>query len=180
MNKYLILDRDGVINVDYGYVYKPTDLTYVDGIFDLITHFSGKGYRIWIATNQSGIGRGYYSKTDFHKCMQIICNDIFKVSGTTIDGYSFCPHFTPSDGNCDCRKPLTGMIDHANINIDPRSSIMIGDKLTDYDFSQNLGLSVHYNVGKPLLEFKNGNIATSLVNVKTLQDVISHLNKLFI
>ncbi|HIP50968.1 MAG TPA: HAD-IIIA family hydrolase, partial [Campylobacterales bacterium] len=67
MNKALFLDRDGVINIDHGYVYKIEKFEFTEGIFDLLRLFLAKGYLLFIVTNQSGIGRDYYSEEDFQK-----------------------------------------------------------------------------------------------------------------
>ena len=69
MRKVLFLDRDGVINVDKGYVYKIEDIEFVDGIFDLCKAYQEKDYEIIIITNQAGIARGYYTEEDFIKLM---------------------------------------------------------------------------------------------------------------
>ena len=65
MKKALFLDRDGVINIDHGYVYRPEDFQFIDGIFELSRAAILKGYIICVITNQAGIGRGYYSVADF-------------------------------------------------------------------------------------------------------------------
>ena len=71
-NKALFLDRDGVVNEDFGYVHKKEQLKYVEGIFNLCLKASKLDYKIIIVTNQAGIGRGYYSEDDFKKFMEII------------------------------------------------------------------------------------------------------------
>ena len=64
-SKAIFLDRDGVINIDAGYVYRISDFIFIEGIFDLLRAASAKGYLVFIVTNQAGIGRGYYSEADF-------------------------------------------------------------------------------------------------------------------
>jgi len=63
--KALFLDRDGVINEDAGYVYEIKDFKFIDGIFDALREFSDAGYKLFVVTNQSGIGRGYYTQEQF-------------------------------------------------------------------------------------------------------------------
>ena len=78
-NKILFLDRDGVINFDKGYLYKYEDLEYIPGIFDLCLYLTKKlKFKIIIITNQSGIGRGFYSEEKFHRLMKKIINDFKK------------------------------------------------------------------------------------------------------
>ena len=67
--KVLFLDRDGVINFDYGYVHKAKDFVFIDGIFDLVRRANRRGYLVVVITNQAGIGRGYYSLSDF----EVLC-----------------------------------------------------------------------------------------------------------
>jgi D-glycero-D-manno-heptose 1,7-bisphosphate phosphatase len=107
MNKALFLDRDGVINVDVGYAHSPEQITFVSGIFDVCRTAVAQGYQLIIITNQSGIGRGYYSEEQFHVLMQWMSKE-FEKEGCPLTAYYYCPH-TPADG-CDCRKPKAGMI----------------------------------------------------------------------
>lgn len=62
----LFLDRDGVINIDHAYVYRPEDFHFIDGIFELVAAANRLGYLVVVVTNQAGIGRGYHTEADFH------------------------------------------------------------------------------------------------------------------
>ncbi len=125
--KGLFLDRDGVINEDYGYVYRIKDFKFKDGIFELLKLF--KNYEIFIVTNQSGIARGFYDEEDFYKLMGWVKNE-FKKRGIDILDVAFCPHHPDFTGVCSCRKPEPKMIlDLAKKHqINLSNSIMIGDK----------------------------------------------------
>ena len=79
----LFLDRDGVINVDHGYVFKPENFEFIDGIFDLCRKARECRYRIFVVTNQAGIGRGLYSEQDFHTLTTWMCA-IFIAHGAPI------------------------------------------------------------------------------------------------
>ncbi len=76
--KALFLDRDGVINIDYGYVYKKENFHFVDGIFEFVKYFYDLEFLIFIITNQSGIARGYYSKKDFYNITQFMKEEFLK------------------------------------------------------------------------------------------------------
>ncbi len=137
MKKVLFLDRDGVVNIDHGYVYKPQEFEFVAGVFDACKKFTDDGYEIVVVTNQSGIGRGYYSEQDFNN-LTAWMKDEFKRHGVPILAVYFCPHHpTKAQASylqeCDCRKPAPGMLLQAitEHDIDPKKSIMVGDKLGD-------------------------------------------------
>ncbi|MCH8544060.1 MAG: D-glycero-beta-D-manno-heptose 1,7-bisphosphate 7-phosphatase [Alcanivorax sp.] len=129
--KAAFLDRDGVINVDHGYVHRPEDFTFIDGVFEGCRHLQSLGYRLIVVTNQSGIARGYFTEADFHA----LCDWMrarFQEQGVTLDGIYFCPHH-PDYMACDCRKPAPGMLLQAirEHGIDPARSLMLGDKAAD-------------------------------------------------
>jgi len=134
--KALFLDRDGIINIDYGYVSKIEDFHFTEGIFDLLHLFLNQGYLLFIVTNQSGINRHYYTQNDFDTLTQWML-DTFKKNNIPIQKVSYCPH-SPED-NCSCRKPNTGMIDDIlkQYTIELSSSWLIGDKQSDIDLAIN-------------------------------------------
>jgi len=138
--KALFLDRDGVINIDHGYVSTIDDFEFTDGIFEFIKLFIDKGYRIFIITNQSGIGRGYYTQRDFDILTNFMLDE-FRARGIAIDGVYHCPH-APEE-MCRCRKPSIGMVEKALLDypdIDLENSIMVGDKQSDMDFAINANI----------------------------------------
>ena len=89
--KALFLDRDGVINVNYGYVHKVKDFDFVNGIFDLTRAALAKNYIICVVTNQAGIGRGYYSEKDFHALTDWMCAR-FRSEGVLISKGYYLPY----------------------------------------------------------------------------------------
>ncbi|WOE69550.1 D-glycero-beta-D-manno-heptose 1,7-bisphosphate 7-phosphatase [Hydrogenimonas thermophila] len=145
MKKALFLDRDGVINIDHGYVGKIEDFEFVDGILDFIKSAQKKGYLPIIVTNQSGIGRGYYSLEDFEKLTDWMLKKM-RQAGIEIDrSHVFhCPH--SPDAGCNCRKPMPGMLLEAkqHFNIDMKNSWMIGDKQSDIEAAKNAGVGHTY------------------------------------
>ena len=140
-NKALFLDRDGTINIDYGYVYQIGNFKLIDGIIDLCRKAQQKGYLIIIITNQSGIARGYYPDEDFHKLNQYMI-DLFSEEDITITDVYYCSEL---DGPR--RKPECGMFIEAQkeYDIDMAMSVSVGDKERDIQAGIKAG------VGKNLL-----------------------------
>jgi len=143
MNKALFLDRDGIINIDHGYVYKIADFEFVDGIFELCQKAQQLDYKIIVITNQAGIARGYYNENDFLVLTNWMKTE-FKKHDVVITDVFFCPHH-PLNGinalkqQCNCRKPAPGMILKAQqlYNIDLQQSVFIGDKDSDMQAAKN-------------------------------------------
>ena len=142
----LFLDRDGVINADVGYAHRPEHIRFMPGIFDLCRSAHAAGEKIIIITNQSGIGRGFYSEAQFHALMRWMLVE-FEKQQCPITAYYFCPH-VPDDG-CDCRKPKPGMILRAakEWNVDVARSRLIGDKESDMQAGKAAGIHnlLYYN-----------------------------------
>jgi len=130
MNKALFLDRDGVINKNFGHVHKIQNFKFRKGIFDLIKSFQDNGYIIIVVTNQAGIGKGLYTQDQFNSLNNWMKKK-FLIRNIKITKIFFCPH-KPED-NCNCRKPKSGMFLKAikDFNINPNLSFLIGDKTTD-------------------------------------------------
>jgi D-glycero-D-manno-heptose 1,7-bisphosphate phosphatase len=133
----LFLDRDGVVNREIGYLYRPDQVEFTPGIFDLCRHAQALGYALIIITNQSGIARQLYSENDFHLLMNWITEQFLR-EDVKVDGYYFCPHH-PDYGvgayrkECEDRKPQPGMLLKASTdhNIDLKQSVLVGDRCSD-------------------------------------------------
>ncbi len=146
MNKALFLDRDGIINVDHGYVYQQQNFEFVEGIFELCQHAIAKDYLLIVITNQSGIGRGKYTEHEFLELTEWMKRQ-FRNEHCKITDVYFCPHH-PTKGKgeclkaCQCRKPEPGMILKASqdYKIDLKQSIFIGDKISDMQAAQAAGI----------------------------------------
>ncbi len=145
--KALFLDRDGIINIDHGYVSTIDDFEFSEGIFGFLEYFRDAGYLLFIVTNQSGIGRGYYKESDFHKLTEWMISE-FEREHITIEKVFYCPH-TP-DAMCHCRKPDTGMILQAlsEYPLDLKHSWMIGDKSSDIALANNSGIGNSIYIGE--------------------------------
>ena len=145
--KAVFLDRDGVVNEDFGYVGKIEDFKFKDGIFELLKLLQDLGYALFIVTNQSGIARGYYSKEDFLKLSEWMIEEL-KKRDLFIKDIEYCPHHPDITGECECRKPKPGMILNLakKYNITLKDSILIGDKLSDIEAGKNVGIKKLYLV----------------------------------
>lgn len=136
-DRALFLDRDGVINVNHGYVHRPENFDFIDGVFDLGRAAHAQNYRLVVITNQAGIARGFYSEQQFHELTQWMC-DQFLLQGAPIAKVYYSP-FHPTEGfgkykkDDLSRKPHPGMILQAQreLNLDLERSILIGDKASD-------------------------------------------------
>ncbi len=146
-HRALFLDRDGVINVNHGYVHRLDQVEWVDGIFDLTRAAIGFGLKLIIVTNQAGIGRGYYSEDDFHLLTDWM-KARFVEAGAPLTAVYFCPFHPDGLGqyrrSSDRRKPAPGMLldacrDH---RIDLPRSFLVGDQLSDIEAGQAAGLPV--------------------------------------
>lgn len=133
----LFLDKDGVINVDHGYVCTPERTEFVAGIFDVCRMATRRGYLVVVITNQAGIGRGYYGEREFLAYMDWL-RGIFAERGAQLDAVYYCPHH-PVHGigqylrACQCRKPAPGLILSAqrDLGLDLAHSIIVGDSPSD-------------------------------------------------
>mgnify|MGYP003346546680 CR=1 FL=1 len=135
--KALFLDRDGVININHGYVHRVEDFEFINDIFEITSYAQNKSYKIFVITNQAGIGRGYYDVAAFNTLTTWMCKQ-FKNKNIEIVKVYFSPyHPTAGIGkykkNHHTRKPNPGMILKAQteFSIDLDNSILIGDKMSD-------------------------------------------------
>lgn len=147
----LLLDRDGVINVNHGYVHQAKDCEFIDGIFELCLSAQKKGYLIIIVTNQSGIARGYYSQAQFHAFSRWIENQFWQ-RGIKVQHTYHCPHHPKMEGalgfECCCRKPRPGMVTQAQrqFRLNLSKSLLVGDSLSDMRCAQiaGVGKAIHF------------------------------------
>lgn len=137
MNKAVILDRDGTINVEKNYLYKKEEFEFEFNSDKAIKTFNDLGYKVIVISNQAGIARGYYTESDLLDLHKYIDHRLKSIEAQ-IDGCYYCPHH-PKYGigkylaKCRCRKPGTLLYEKAikEFNIDVTKSFVIGDKITD-------------------------------------------------
>ena len=156
----VFLDRDGVINVDHGYVHDEHDFEYIDGVFEAAKAFKDMGYLLVLVTNQSGIARGRFSEDRFLSLTQWMDWN-FVDNGVELDGIYYCPHHAEQGlgdykQDCECRKPKPGMFISARdfLKIDMANSVMIGDKAEDMMAAEaaGVGTRVLVRTGQPVTE----------------------------
>ncbi|MFT6030265.1 MAG: D-glycero-D-manno-heptose 1,7-bisphosphate phosphatase [Oleiphilaceae bacterium] len=177
--KALFLDRDGVINVNHGYVFQKDDFDFVDGIFDLALKASKAGFIIIIVTNQSGIARKYYSEKTFYELSAWLENQFWK-RGIKIEQTLHCPHHPKFSQRCTCRKPKPAMITKAvrRFHINLKQSIMVGDSLSDMRCAQIAKIKTRVYLNPRLNHFKGKLIKPALkpyyesIDLKSIQQLI--------
>ncbi|MBE9567687.1 MAG: D-glycero-beta-D-manno-heptose 1,7-bisphosphate 7-phosphatase [Proteobacteria bacterium] len=135
--KLIVLDRDGVINHDSDYYIKsPEEWRPIEGSLEAIARLNHGGYTVVVASNQSGLARGYFdieTLSAMHKKMDELLDKI----GGHIDAIFYCPH-GPDDG-CDCRKPKPGMLLEIGqrFNVSLQEVVFIGDSVSDMKAAKN-------------------------------------------
>ncbi|PKF54337.1 D-glycero-beta-D-manno-heptose-1,7-bisphosphate 7-phosphatase [Alteromonadales bacterium alter-6D02] len=179
-DKAVFLDRDGVINIDTGYVSHSDDFEFIEGVIEACQKIKDMGYQLIVITNQSGIARGYFSEDDFMTLTEWM-DWSFADKGVELDGIYYCPHH-PEKGIgqykqvCECRKPAPGMINSAKefLKLDLEQSYLVGDKLSDIQAGKaaGIGTNILVRTGKPIT-VEGEELADHVI--ESLQDVISLL-----
>ena len=137
--KLAILDRDGVINHDSDqYIKSPSEWRPIPGSIEAIARLNQHGYRIAVATNQSGIGRGLFDMATLNAINDKMMELVFRQGGR-IDALFFCPHTAAEE--CACRKPRTGMLEEiaARFHTELKGVPSIGDSLKDLQAAEQVG-----------------------------------------
>lgn len=159
--KVLFLDRDGVINKDYGYVHKWEDFEIYSDVIESLKYALKKNFKIIIVTNQSGIARGIFDEKQFHKLMHKL-KEYFHNNSISLLDYYYCPHHPKGimqkyKKNCMCRKPKPGMFLDAiqKHQISVKESIMIGDKLSDMEAAETAGIKKLFLINRQDVELNS-------------------------
>ncbi len=133
------LDRDGTLIEERNYLSNPDEAVLLPGVAEGLRALMAQGFRLVVVSNQSGIGRGYFSEADAH-AVNARVDDMLRAQGVDIAAWYICPH--APEQPCDCRKPSPGMVDQAcrALAVDLPASIMIGDKDIDLQLAANRGM----------------------------------------
>ena len=134
--KAVFFDRDNTLIIDSGYMYQPEQLKFFDDTFSVLKRLQDLGFILFIVTNQSGIGRGYYTEDQMHVFNANMLK-VLKENDIEIKDIVHCPH--APDDNCSCRKPSPELIDNLcqKYQIDKSKSYMVGDKDSDLESGEN-------------------------------------------
>jgi len=172
--KALFLDRDGIINEDFGYVYESNKFKLVDGIIELIAYFTSIVDHIIVISNQSGIGRGFYTHRDWENFNKQI-EKVLMSRSLKIDAFYCCPHLPKSltGEECICRKPNPGMLLLAknDFSINLKKSILVGDKISDIQAAHCAGLLKAYLLTKKKIKSNKFDDFNFRI-VKSLKEII--------
>jgi D,D-heptose 1,7-bisphosphate phosphatase len=135
----VFLDRDGTINVDHGYLSAPEQFEFLPGAVEGMRMMRSAGFVLIVVSNQSGIGRGYYTEENYRAVTERMFRELDRM-GIELKDCLYCPH-SPESG-CACRKPGTGMIRKAvsKWRIDVPASYLVGDKASDIRAGLKSGL----------------------------------------
>ncbi|WP_394705810.1 D-glycero-alpha-D-manno-heptose-1,7-bisphosphate 7-phosphatase [uncultured Hyphomonas sp.] len=162
----LFLDRDGVINVDKGYVSRIEDFEWVEGAAQTIAAFNRRGWYVFVVTNQSGIARNYYTEADMRTLHEWMQAELAR-AGAHIDRIYYCPYHEEGENpayrkDSFDRKPKPGMLLHAMSDFPVRRelSFMIGDKEADMQAARAAGVAGFLFSGGNLAQFAEWTLAS--------------------
>jgi len=134
----IILDRDGTIIVDHGYLDDPAKVEFLPGALEGLRQWRALSHPLIVVSNQSGIGRGVLTTKRVRE-INARMQELLSAAGAPLDGIYFCPH-GPTDG-CDCRKPGSRLVEEAaaELSFEPGDAVVIGDKSSDIELGRRLG-----------------------------------------
>ena len=158
MIRAIFFDRDGVLNEEVGYLYEVEKFKWIDGAREAIKFCNERGILAVVVTNQSGIGRGFYTAQNVDALHDFMQKNLAQV-GAHIDGFYYCPHHPDFSGECNCRKPKPGLILRAceDFKINPAEAILFGDSRRDIEAAQAANLRAG-------IFFKGGNLFDAVKN----------------
>lgn len=171
INKLIVLDRDDTLNYDPGYLSDPQQVKLLPQVVEGLTLLKNLGFIFVVATNQSGVGREYFSEEQLTAVHQKLAT-LLQEQGITISDFFVCPH-TPQD-NCSCRKPKSGLIEQAleKYSVLPQNTYVIGDRMRDIQAGTEL------NIQGILLEQHGENNLREKEEIFSLPNLIYHAKNL--
>ncbi len=159
----IILDRDGVINVETGYYVKSVDeWQFLPGSAEAIARLSQAGYRLFVATNQAGIARGLYTEQVLSNIHQLMLDGV-AMAGGKIEAIHYCPH--KDEDMCDCRKPKPGLLKQIERQhqVNLSTAVMVGDSVRDLQAALSAGsFAVMISQDEPQLDEFFGEMAKQI------------------
>ncbi|HUX45024.1 MAG TPA: HAD family hydrolase [Terracidiphilus sp.] len=163
----VFLDRDGVLNEkmpEGSWVTSAEEFRVLPGVPEAVARLNRAGLRVLVVSNQRGIALGRFSLGDV-EAIHASLQQALQAGGGHVDAFFFCPH---DRGQCNCRKPLTGMFDQAKerfSEILPATSVMIGDSLSDIEFGHRLGMLTIFLDGDPERQHPDAKNAAELADL---------------
>jgi len=146
LRRAAFIDRDGVINIDHGYVFRREEFEFVPGLLSACAQLHRWGFSLVVVTNQSGIGRGLYTEDDYRR-LTAWMTDEFAAAGAPLAGVYHCPHHPQAllpdlRLDCGCRKPAPGLLLAAarELSLDLPRSVLFGDKASDIEAALAAGV----------------------------------------
>lgn len=179
----LLLDRDGVVNVDHGYVFERKRFVFMDGVFALARHAVDRGLRIAVITNQSGIARGLYTEAAFLELSAWMGGE-FRRHGVELSGIFHCPYHRGGvveryARDSFWRKPNPGMILEAarRLDLDLARSVFLGDQATDMEAARAAGVGLRALLPDACAPPKEGKPGASMASLTIARhtDLIPHI-----
>jgi len=175
----VFLDRDGVLNrpPPHGhFITHWEEFALLPGVADAIAELNRSGRKVIVVTNQRGVALGLYSQDELDR-MHDRLRELLALRSARLDGIYVCPH---DDGQCDCRKPLTGLFEQAFQDfpgVRPENSIMVGDSLRDIEAGIRLGMRTVFITGDAYTTSAETQRAVALANlsVASLPDFVQRL-----
>ncbi|HEY0563236.1 MAG TPA: D-glycero-beta-D-manno-heptose 1,7-bisphosphate 7-phosphatase [Methylophilus sp.] len=171
--KLVILDRDGVINVDSSnFIKNPNEWVPIPGSLEAIAQLNQHGFRVAVATNQSGIARGLFDMATLNAIHEKMHRALAQVGGR-IDALFYCPH--AADDKCDCRKPKTGMIKEIGrrFSIELNNVYGVGDAFRDLQAFSDAGCKpILVRTGKGEMTLSQGNLPPNTQVVADLAEAV--------
>jgi D-glycero-D-manno-heptose 1,7-bisphosphate phosphatase len=153
----IFFDRDGVLNVDHGFVHRIEDFEWIEGARDAVKLANDAGFYVIVVTNQSGVARGFFSEEDVRQLHDWMARDLALI-GARIDGFYYCPYLDDAPvaayriADHPDRKPNPGMILRGlrEFTVDPSRATLIGDKASDLEAARRAGVAGRLFAGDSL------------------------------